>query len=157
MTLLRQLILGVSVLFFVLLAGVEAIYLANSRVQLQQQLASQGQEAATSLALRLAALRSLEDRALMETLLNPMFDRGYFQEIRVVAAGGETLARRALAPAQGGVPEWFVRLFPLEAHGAADHRLAAAPAARHRAGRGGDRRAGFQDHCVHAARANSPA
>ena len=44
MTLLRQLILGVSVVFFVLLAGVEAIYLANARVQLQEQLASQAQE-----------------------------------------------------------------------------------------------------------------
>ena len=62
MTLFRQLIFGVSLLFFVLLAGVEAIYLANSRVQLQEQFASQAQEAATSLALRLATLRSLEDQ-----------------------------------------------------------------------------------------------
>ncbi len=118
MTLFRQLILGVSLLFFVLLAGVEAIYLANSRVQLQEQLASQAQDAATSLALRLATLGSLEDRALVETLVNPLFDRGYFQEIRIVSVGGETLARRTLARAQGDVPEWFTRLFPIEAPGA---------------------------------------
>jgi diguanylate cyclase (GGDEF)-like protein len=118
MTLYRQLFIGVSLLFFVLLAGVEAIYLANSRTQLQDQLSSQAQDAATSLALRLATLRSLEDRALVETLVNPVFDRGYFQEIRVVSVGGETLVRRVLAPAQGDVPGWFTRLFPLDAPGA---------------------------------------
>ncbi|MBC7802995.1 MAG: hypothetical protein H7Y16_03880, partial [Candidatus Parcubacteria bacterium] len=103
MTLYRQLIIGVSLLFFVLLAGVEAIYLANSRAQLQEQLSSQAQDAATSLAMRLATLKSLEDRALVETLVNPFFDRGYFSEIRVVSVGGEALVRRVLTPAQGDV------------------------------------------------------
>lgn len=118
MTLYRQLIIGVSLLFFVLLAGVEAIYLANSRAQLQDQLSSQAQDAATSLAMRLATLKSLEDRALVETLVNPVFDRGYFREIRVVSVGGEALVRRVLTPAPGDVPEWFTRLFPLDAPGA---------------------------------------
>lgn len=118
MTLFRQLILGVSLLFFVLLAGVEAIYLVNARTQLQEQLASQAQDAATTLALRLATLGSLEDSALVETLLNPVFDRGYFQEIRVLSASGETVARKLLAPAQGDVPEWFRQAFPIGAPGA---------------------------------------
>lgn len=115
MTLYRQLFIGVSLLFFVLLAGVEAIYLANARTQIQDQLSSQAQDAATSLALRLATLKSLEDRTLAETLVNPVFDRGYFREIRVVSVSGETLVRRVLPPALGDVPEWFTRLFPLEA------------------------------------------
>ena len=118
MTLFRQLIVGVSLLFFVLLAGVEAIYLANARVQLQDQLSSQAQDAATSLALRLATLGSLEDRTLIETLLNPVFDRGYFQEIRVLTADGETVVRKLRRPGQGEVPEWFMRLFPIRAPGA---------------------------------------
>jgi diguanylate cyclase (GGDEF)-like protein len=118
MTLYRQLMLGVSLLFFAVLAGIMAIYLVNSRQQLQEQLGSQAQEAATSLALRLATLKSLEDRTLVETLVNPMFDRGFFREIRVAATSGEVLVRRVLAPAQGDVPEWFTRLFPLETPGA---------------------------------------
>jgi diguanylate cyclase (GGDEF)-like protein len=118
MTLFRQLVLGVSLLFFVLLAGVEAIYLANARVQLQEQLGAQAQDAATTLALRLGTLGSLEDRALIETLLNPVFDRGYFQEITVVSAGGDTVARKLLAARQGDVPEWFSALFPIRAPGA---------------------------------------
>ncbi len=115
MTLLKQLIAGVSVFFFVLLAGVEAIYLASARAQLQEQLGSQAQDAATALALRLATIGSLDDYILVETQLNPVFDRGYFQEIQVVAAGGRTIARKVLSPDQGGVPGWFIRLFPIRA------------------------------------------
>jgi diguanylate cyclase (GGDEF)-like protein len=118
MTLYRQLLIGVSLLFFVLLGGVEAIYLLNSRAQLEQQLASNAQDAATALALRLGALKDLGERAAVETIINPVFDRGYFQEIRVLSPGGETLSRRALPPAQGEVPAWFATLFPLNAPGA---------------------------------------
>ncbi len=113
MTLYRQLLIGISTLFLALLGGIQAIYLANSREQLEAQLASTAQDAATTLALRLAALPDLRDRAMLETLLNPVFDRGYYQEIRVVTRDGATLAVRTLAPAQGGVPAWFAALFPL--------------------------------------------
>ena len=113
MTLFRQLFLGASLLFLSVMAGVEAIYLANSRVYLQQQLESHSQDAATSLALWLATLQSLDDRALIETAVNTSFDRGYFESIRVVSVGGETLVHKQLAPAQGDVPVWFTRLFPL--------------------------------------------
>jgi diguanylate cyclase (GGDEF)-like protein len=118
MTLYRQLIIGVSLLFFVLLAGVEAIYLANSRTQLQEQLGSQAQDAATALALRLALLRDLSDEVMVETMVNPVFDRGYFREISVVAADGRTVVRKLLPPAPGDVPAWFAALLPLEAPGA---------------------------------------
>jgi len=118
MTLFKQLFIGVSILFFVLLAGIEAIYLANSRAELQKQLASNAQDAATALALRLGALPDIDNRELVETIVRPVFDRGYFEEIRVVSVGGETIVRKQLSPAQGDVPEWFARLLPLRAPGA---------------------------------------
>lgn len=118
MTLFRQLIIGISILFFVLLAGVEAIYLSNARAQLQEQLSSQAQDAATSLSMRLAALGSMQDTVLVETLVNPVFDRGYFEEIRIVSASGEILVRKSLVPGTGDVPAWFVTLFPIRAPGA---------------------------------------
>ncbi len=113
MTLFRQLFLGASLLFLLVLAGVEAIYLSNARLYLQQQLESHSQDAATSLALWLATVQPFEDRALIETVINTSFDRGYYQSIRVVSVDGETLAVRQLAPAQGEVPLWFARLLPL--------------------------------------------
>ena len=113
MTLFRQLFLGASLLFLLVLAGVEAIYLSNARLYVQQQLESHSQDAATSLALWLSTVKPFEDRALIETVVNTAFDRGYYQSIRVVSVSGETLAAKELAPAQGGVPVWFTRLFPL--------------------------------------------
>jgi diguanylate cyclase (GGDEF)-like protein len=113
MTLFRQLFFGASLLFLLVLAGVEAIYLSNARMYLQQQLESHSQDAATSLALWLATVEPLEDRALIETAVNTSFDRGYYESIRVVSVSGETLVHKQLAPAQGDVPVWFTRLFPL--------------------------------------------
>jgi diguanylate cyclase (GGDEF)-like protein len=113
MTLFRQLFLGASLLFLLVLAGVEAIYLSNARLYVQQGLESQSQEAATSLALWLGTVKPFEDRALIETVVNASFDRGYYQSIRVVSVSGETLVAKQLAPAQGEVPVWFTWLFPL--------------------------------------------
>ena len=109
MTLARQLFLGASLLFLLVLAGVEAIYLVNARLYLQQQLESHSQDAATSLSLWLASVQPFEDRALIETVVNTSFDRGYYESIRVVSLTGETLAAKQLAPAQGEVPLWFTR------------------------------------------------
>jgi len=113
MTLFKKLFFGASLLFLLVLAGVEAIYLSNARLYVQQQLESHSQDAATSLALWLATVKPFEDRALIETVVNTSFDRGYYQSIRVVSLSGETLVAKELAPAQGEVPVWFARLFPL--------------------------------------------
>lgn len=113
MTLFRQLLLGASLLFLLVLAGVEAIHLGNARLYLQQQLESHSQDGATSIALWLATIHPFEDRALIETAVNASFDRGYYEDIRVVSVRGEILAARTLPAAQGQVPAWFVRLFPL--------------------------------------------
>lgn len=115
MTLFRQLFFGASLLFLLVLAGVEAIYLTNARLYLQQQLESHSQDAATSISLWLATVEPFEDRALIETVVNTSFDRGYYQSIRVVSLNGEILVAKRLAPAQGEVPVWFTRLFPLRA------------------------------------------
>lgn len=113
MTLFKQLFFGASLLFLLVLAGVEAIYLSNARLYVQQQLESHSQDAATSLSLWLATVQPFDDRALIETVVNSTFDRGYYQSIRVVSVSGETLVAKQLAPAQGEVPVWFTRLFPL--------------------------------------------
>ena len=113
MTLFRQLFFGASLLFLLVLAGVEAIYLSNARLYLQQQLESHSQDSATSLSLWLATVKPFEDRALIETVVNSAFERGYYQSIRVVSLSGETLADKELPPAQGEVPLWFTRLLPL--------------------------------------------
>ena len=113
MTLFRQLFVGASLLFLLVLAGVEVIYLSNARFYLQEELESHSQDGATSLSLWLATVKPFDDPALIETVVNTAFDRGYYQSIRVVSVSGTTLVDKELPTAQGAVPAWFTRLFPL--------------------------------------------
>ena len=53
MTLGRQLFIGLSIIFALLVLGIESIFVQNARTYLQQQLEAHAQETATSLALSL--------------------------------------------------------------------------------------------------------
>jgi uncharacterized membrane protein affecting hemolysin expression len=76
-TLGRQLAIAISLIFFVALAGVQAIHLRSAQAHLQRQLESLAQDAATSLGLSLGALLRTGDAALAERVINPAFDRGH--------------------------------------------------------------------------------
>ncbi len=115
MTLFRQLLLGVSLLFFAVLAGVQAVYVRNARNYLQQQLESHSQDAATALGLSLATVMPGGDRALIELVVSPVFDRGYYQSIRVLSSKGEQLVDKELPPRPPDVPAWFASVVVLEA------------------------------------------
>ncbi|HEX6692397.1 MAG TPA: EAL domain-containing protein [Burkholderiales bacterium] len=111
----RQVAWVVSAIFFFALVGVQAIHLRSTHASLQRQLESLAQDAATSIGLSLGVLLRGDDAALAETVINPAFDRGHYEKIEYIAAGGERLVSRSLAPVQGRYPEWFARLFELPA------------------------------------------
>ncbi|HYD57678.1 MAG TPA: EAL domain-containing protein [Burkholderiales bacterium] len=115
MSLGRLLTLAVSALFLAALLGVEAIHLRSAQSHLQRQLESTAQDAATSIGLSLGNLMRDVDAALVQTVVNPAFDRGHYQRIEYVAPGGERLVERTLALEQGSYPAWFAALFPLHA------------------------------------------
>lgn len=115
MTLFRQLFIGTSIAFLVLLALVESIYLVNARVYMQEQLASHAQDTATSLGLVLPAALADKDALLAEVTVNAVFDRGFYSSIVVVNTKGDKLIEKNLAPAPAGVPAWFAGMFPMHA------------------------------------------
>ena len=114
MKLSQRLFLGVSIGFLLLLAGMQWIYLANARTYLQQQLSSNAQNVATSLGLTLPRPLSAGDIVGAEILVNTIFDRGYYQNVRVISLKGEILIDKTLAPTPPEVPTWFAALFRLE-------------------------------------------
>jgi diguanylate cyclase (GGDEF)-like protein len=114
-TLFRQLFYGLSAIFLVALIGLQAIYMANAQIYLQQQLQSHAQDAATALGLSLPQAMAAGDRALAESVVNAAFDRGYFQLILVQSLDGQILVSKQLRAAESGVPAWFARLLPLYA------------------------------------------
>jgi EAL domain-containing protein (putative c-di-GMP-specific phosphodiesterase class I)/GGDEF domain-containing protein len=109
----RQVAWVVSAIFFFALVGVQAIHLRSTHASLQRQLESLAQDAATSIGLSLGVLLRGGDTALVETVINPAFDRGHYEKIEYVSASGERLVSRSLDVVQGRYPEWFARLFEM--------------------------------------------
>ena len=114
MTLGRQLLLGITAAFVVLLLGIEAIYVSNARSYLGEQLDAHANETATSLALLLGTRMSTLDPSLVNIMVNPIFDRGHFESIEVNTPTGDRVFGRTLDRHDSEVPQWFVALVRLE-------------------------------------------
>lgn len=116
MTLSRQLIFAMSVIFLLALLGVQAIRLNSAQRHLQDQLESLAQDTATSLGLSLGSLLRDDDIALANTVINPIFDRGHYQEIEFISHSGAQRVSKVLpAGDTGDYPLWFAEFFPLVA------------------------------------------
>lgn len=107
MTLTRQLFTGIIATFIVLLVGIEGIYLHSARSNLERQLDSHANETATALSLSIGSrMRSL-DPGLVNTIANPIFDRGHFELIEVRGVDGSVVFTRRLGHTEQVVPAWF--------------------------------------------------
>ncbi len=115
MTIFKQLFLGAAVAFLMVFVATEAIYIRNAHRYLQEQLADHAQNAASSLGMVLPAPMADKDLVHAEVMVNALFDRGYYQSIRVVNIDGSTVVLKTLPDAPFDVPEWFVDLLPLQA------------------------------------------
>ena len=114
MTLYRQLILIVSILFIAGLVGSFSISSTNLRHFLDKQLASHAQDTATSLGLSLSSVISDDDRPVMEAMIDAVFDRGYYQQVEVIDINGVMLLERSNPVRIEEVPDWFVRQVSIE-------------------------------------------
>ena len=114
MTLYRQLIILVIVLFIAGFTGSFSISSANLRHFLDKQLASHAQDTATSLGLSLSSAVQSDDLPVMEAIIDAIFDRGYYQRIALTAVNGMTLVERNNPVRIKDVPDWFVRHVELD-------------------------------------------
>jgi diguanylate cyclase (GGDEF)-like protein len=112
-TLLQQFTAIVVTAFALVFTGTVAFNVENTRVYLDQQLSSHAQDTATSLGLSLSAHVLKDDLPVVESMVDAIFDRGYYQEIVVSAVNGDALVNRTLNVHVEGVPEWFVGFLPL--------------------------------------------
>lgn len=102
-------------LFVLLFVGTLAIAINSTRSYLDEQMHSHAEDTATSLGLSLKPALENGDVPLMETMVNAIFDPGYYREITIRRPDGSVLIERDLPVRIAGVPQWFVRLIPLEA------------------------------------------
>jgi len=119
MSLLKQLLISVTVAILAILIGTLAFSIGSAREYLDAQLQSESDNAASSLALTLSQPAN-QDPVTRELLMMALFDGAQFKLIRLTSAQGETLferMRRDNAPAEGRerlqAPQWFEALLPL--------------------------------------------
>ncbi len=113
MTLSRQLIALLLLLLLVVFTGTFLISAQNTRVFLQEQMASHAQDTATSLALSISPYLIKDDMVMVTSMVDAIFDRGFYREIRVERLDGTPLLKRELPVVIDGVPDWFIRLVDL--------------------------------------------
>ena len=114
MSLLKQLLISLSVALLGILAGTLVFSSTAARSYLAEQLRTQSDNAVASLALSLSQPAN-QDPVTQELLMSALFDTGQFRSIRMTAPDGDVVFERqqAQATADEKVPDWFQSLMPL--------------------------------------------
>jgi len=115
MSLLKRLLLSVTVAIAIILIGTLSWSVIAARQYLDAQLQSEGDNAASALALALSQ-PSNQDPVTRELMMMALFDTGKFDAIALTGLDGERLFAREQPPRaryDGQAPRWFVQLLPL--------------------------------------------
>lgn len=114
MPLSRQLSLSLFAVLILVFLGTLWINTNNTRDFVDQQLASHAQDTATSLGLSIAPYVAVpEELAVVDTMMNAIFDRGFYQSMVLRDANQNILIEKHNPNAVEGVPKWFRELLPL--------------------------------------------
>lgn len=114
MTLYRQLIIFTLCLFSILFIGSWLAKFESTRAFLISQLESHAQDTATSLGLSITTSVVDKDMPTVEGMINAVFDRGYYESIRLTDNANKTTLERNLKVTIENVPHWFIAIVPLK-------------------------------------------
>lgn len=115
MSLLRQLLLSVTLAMICILAGTLAFSIGSARGYLNEQLSAQGENAAATLALVLSQSTN-QDPVTRELIMMALFDTAQFSDVRFADTDGKVIFERRLGQegaSASSAPDWFNRLLPL--------------------------------------------
>jgi len=113
MTLLRQLMFVVIILFLILFTANFILTVLDSRLYLENQLQSHADDTASSLGLSMTTALQQQDIAHLDVLASAIFDRGYYQSITLLNLDGEIMLKKTNLIVIDDVPAWFVSLIKL--------------------------------------------
>jgi EAL domain-containing protein (putative c-di-GMP-specific phosphodiesterase class I)/GGDEF domain-containing protein len=113
MTLSKQLLILISVIFLILISINFAISVKNFKSYLEDEGQIHAQDTATSLGLSLSPYMNDTSDPIIKTMVSAIFDMGYYKEIRLVDAGKIELISLSNGKAIDRIPVWFVEYFPM--------------------------------------------
>ncbi len=111
MTLFKKLMVLIVSLFIICLSGTLYLTFQNSKEYYLEQLRANAQDTATSLGVSLSS--HISDKPYMLSMVDAVFDRGYFEKISILAEDETLLLSREQLPNYSEVPQWFVSFVKL--------------------------------------------
>jgi diguanylate cyclase (GGDEF)-like protein len=114
MSLNKQMMIFIASMLLILLIGTFALNLNNTKNFLQDQLSSHAQDTATSLGLSLSSNADPDDISTMETMINAVFDRGYYSNITLTDMDDKVLYQKINPKEMEAVPSWFIHALNLQ-------------------------------------------
>ena len=114
MTLYRQITVSIILLLLIAFLGTVIISTQNLRTFLLAQLETHAQDTATSLGLSLSTPLQAHDMTTITSMVDAVFDRGYYRQLDIITLNGDTLLSRSSQTNNGKVPEWFTDIIDLQ-------------------------------------------
>ncbi len=115
MSLKNQIAIIVSILLLITLTTVIYKSFHSTSIYLQSQLQNDAKNSATSLGLSISTVENKEDISTIETMINAIFDSGYYKEIKLVDIDDKILYIRTNPDGVKDIPQWFITNFSLTA------------------------------------------
>jgi EAL domain-containing protein (putative c-di-GMP-specific phosphodiesterase class I)/GGDEF domain-containing protein len=112
MSLFKQITIIMSLFLLFVLASVMTLNFHSSAKYAQDELLNNAQNTVSSLSLSLANTKG--NVSAMSTMVNALFDSGYFQQITLLDTQQNILYERIQTQDQSPVPLWFTSLYTLE-------------------------------------------
>lgn len=113
MSLSKQLLILLSILFFIIFTVNFTLSVENIRAYLEGESQSHAQDTATSLGLSLSPYMTDTGDPIIKTMVSAIFDMGDYQEIRLLDADNKELLALSNDKAVAGVPGWFIDYLPM--------------------------------------------
>ncbi len=114
MTLLKQLLAMIVLLFTMLFIGSFSLSIENTRSYLNNQLRTISQDTATSLGLSLSPHISKQDYVMVERMVSAVSDSGYYRQVLITDVEGKIIINKTQQVSLNDVPAWFINMFKLD-------------------------------------------
>jgi EAL domain-containing protein (putative c-di-GMP-specific phosphodiesterase class I)/GGDEF domain-containing protein/HAMP domain-containing protein len=114
MSLSKQLLILLTLIFLIVFSVNFVMSMDNIRSYLQGESEVHVQDTATSLGLSLSPHMADETDPILRTMMNAIFDTGYYKEMRLLDVDDKELIRLTNPDEVRGVPSWLIKFFPIE-------------------------------------------
>jgi len=114
MTLFKQIAAIFAFSLLIILGTVMWLNFKTANDFVQGQLLSTAEDTATSLGLSLSPVADYDDTSTMETMINAIFDRGYYESITLIDLDGNVLLEKKQPVVVKDIPAWFIDFIALQ-------------------------------------------